>query len=120
MRSDGLTVNNKKTLLLVDDEPTNLRVLKRLLEDDYRLIYAKNGEVAIKLAREHNPDLILMDVMMPEMTGIEACRHLKLDKQTHYIPIIFVTALKDEIDETAGFEAGGGGLYYQTYFPSDC
>lgn len=102
-----MTVNNKKTLLLVDDEPTNLRVLKRLLEDDYRLIYAKNGEVAIKLAREHNPDLILTDVMMPEMTGIEACRHLKLDKQTHYIPIIFVTALKDEIDETAGFEAGG-------------
>ncbi|MDN4503573.1 two-component system response regulator [Alteromonadaceae bacterium BrNp21-10] len=99
--------NHKASLLLVDDEPTNLRVLKQVLDDDYRLIYAKNGLLAVKLALENKPNLILMDIMMPEMTGIDACKQLKQHPQTANIPIIFVTALKDEVDETNGFEAGG-------------
>lgn len=96
----------KKTVLLVDDEPTNLRVLKQVLGDTYRLVFAKNGAQAIKLANQDSPDLILMDIMMPEMTGLEACTRLKADLATRSIPIIFITALNDELDEAAGFEVG--------------
>ncbi len=92
--------------MLVDDEPTNLRLLKQVLENDYLLTYAKNATEAIHLAQKNKPDLILMDIMMPEVSGIEACKILKKDDATKAIPIIFVTALKDEIDETKGFEAG--------------
>ena len=96
----------KPTLLLVDDEPVNLRVLKQLLGNDYQLVFAKNGEEALKLAESRLPNLILLDVMMPGLTGFEVCRQLKQNKQTRAIPIIFVTALNDEHDEAEGFEAG--------------
>lgn len=96
----------KAKLLLVDDEPTNLRVLRQVLMQDYRLSFAKSGEEALTLVGREKPDLILMDVMMPGMTGFDACRTLKSDSTTTQIPVIFVTALKDEMDETAGFEAG--------------
>lgn len=94
-------------LLVVDDEPVNLRVLKGVLSDDYALVYAKNGQEALRLAAQESPDLILLDVMMPDMTGFEACRALKQSESTRGIPIIFVTALNEEHDETSGFEAGG-------------
>lgn len=98
--------NTKATLLLVDDEPVNLRVLKQLLASDYQLVFAKNGDEAIKLATTSRPNLILLDVMMPGLTGFEVCRLLKEKEQTKSIPIIFVTALSDEVDETEGFDAG--------------
>ncbi|WP_031567347.1 HD-GYP domain-containing protein [Rheinheimera texasensis] len=93
-------------ILLVDDEPTNLRVLRTVLNDLYRLLFAKNGLEALQLAAEHQPDLVLLDVMMPGMTGFEVCTALKADAQTRHIPVIFVTALRDEIDETQGFDVG--------------
>ena len=96
----------KNTLLLVDDEPVNLRVLKQTLGDDYRLIFAKNGADALKLVNQDRPDLILLDVMMPEMTGLEVCEALKKDHATQNIPIIFVTALNDAVDEAKGLNAG--------------
>ncbi len=93
-------------ILLVDDEPTNLRVLRTVLNDLYRLLFAKNGQEALQLAAEHQPDLILLDVMMPGMTGFDVCTRLKANSQTQHIPVIFVTALRDEIDETQGFDVG--------------
>jgi len=93
-------------ILLVDDEPTNLRVLRTVLNDLYRLLFAKNGQEALQLAAEHQPDLVLLDVMMPGMTGFEVCTALKANSQTQHIPVIFVTALRDEIDETQGFDVG--------------
>lgn len=93
-------------ILLVDDEPTNLRVLRTVLSDVYRLLFAKNGTEALQLAAQHQPDLILLDVMMPGMTGFEVCTALKADAATQHIPVIFVTALRDEIDETQGFAVG--------------
>ena len=97
---------SKPTLLLVDDEPVNLRVLKQLLANDYQLIFAKNGEEALKLAETRSPNLILLDVMMPGITGFDVCRHLKTQAITRKIPVIFITALNDEVDETEGFDAG--------------
>ncbi len=94
------------TLLLVDDEPTNLRVLRTVLHEQYRLLFAKNGEEALQLVQQHQPDLILLDVMMPGLTGFDVCTQLKADAATRAIPVIFVTALRDEIDEARGFAVG--------------
>ncbi|HEX5793675.1 MAG TPA: two-component system response regulator [Rheinheimera sp.] len=97
---------DKQTLLLVDDEPTNLRVLRTVLQDDYRLLFAKSGEEALQLVQQQQPDLILLDVMMPGLTGYDVCARLKANPATQRLPVIFVTALKDEVDETKGFAAG--------------
>jgi putative two-component system response regulator len=93
-------------VLVVDDESANLQLMRKLLDQDYRLLFAKDGPRALDLARDEQPNLILLDVMMPDMSGHEACRRLKADPVTASIPIIFVTALTDAIDEVTGFEAG--------------
>jgi len=98
--------NKAQKLLLVDDEPANLRVLNQTLNKDYELSFAKSGVEALKLVDIVKPDLILLDVMMPEMTGFEVCTTLKSDKLTKNIPVIFVTALNDSTDEAKGFEVG--------------
>jgi putative two-component system response regulator len=94
-------------ILIVDDEPLNLKVLKQVLQDNYRLSFAKNGMDALELVKKEKPSLILLDVMMPGMTGFEVCRKLKNDPETNTIPVIFVTALAEEADEAEGFAAGG-------------
>lgn len=94
-------------ILIVDDEPLNLKVLKQVLQDDYRLSFAKNGMDALELVKKEKPRLILLDVMMPGMTGFEVCKQLKEDPDTQTIPVIFVTALAGEADESQGFKAGG-------------
>lgn len=96
----------KPTLLLVDDEATNLQVLRQILQDDYRLLYAKDGEKALELAQNHSVDLILLDIMMPAMTGYDVCRKLKAMEHTAPVPVIFVTALADVKDEAEGFDVG--------------
>ncbi len=98
---------NRQKILLVDDEPHNLQLLRQILKDDYTLIFAKNGEDALKNAVSARPDLILLDVMMPDMDGYEVCRQLKQDRRIDDIPVIFVTALADEHDEAHGFQVGG-------------
>ncbi len=93
-------------ILLVDDEPTNLRVLRHILQEHYALSFARSGEAALDLANAEDIDLILLDVMMPNMTGIEVCEELKKNPATKDIPVIFVTALRDSVDEEKGFEIG--------------
>jgi putative two-component system response regulator len=94
------------TILVVDDEPTNLRVLNQVLAKQYRLIFAKNGQEALSLAEKNIPDLILLDVMMPQMTGYQVCETLKADNSLKHIPVIFVTALDDQDDEAKGLNLG--------------
>jgi putative two-component system response regulator len=93
-------------ILIVDDKPDNLRIMKQTLMTHYQLLFAKSGEQALFLATEQNPDLILLDVMMPGIDGFETCRRLKLQKGTRHIPVIFVTAMSDIEDETYGFDVG--------------
>ncbi len=101
-------MSEKDLILIVDDEPINNDLLRDILEDDYRIRVATNGRIALKAASVSPlPDLILMDVMMPEMDGYEACRRLKANLLTQNIPVIFVTAKNQEEDEEASFEAGG-------------
>ncbi|WP_028314060.1 diguanylate cyclase [Desulfatibacillum aliphaticivorans] len=94
-------------ILIVDDERQNIKVLKDFLRDDYKIMAAKTGEQALEAARsEHPPDLILLDIVMPEMDGYDLCRILKEDEKTMHIPIIFVTGLGSTNDEAKGFELG--------------
>lgn len=98
--------DTRPRLLLVDDEPINLQVLRQVLNADYRLLFATDGGTAIELAHSQQPDLILLDVMMPNLSGLTVCHRLKADSGTAHIPVIFVTALAEEQDETGGFAAG--------------
>lgn len=98
---------SKSTILIVDDEPINLVVLNQLLTTNYLVQACKSGEQAIRnAAREPRPDLILLDVMMPGMDGYTVLSRLRENEKTRDIPVIFVTALDDEIDEERGFELG--------------
>ena len=93
-------------ILVVDDSPMNLRMLIQFLRLDFKILVATNGAVALELAQHERPDLILLDVVMPEMDGRDVCRALKGDPRTSHIPVIFVTGKSDEIDEMEGFELG--------------
>jgi len=99
-------LTDTKTLLLVDDEPSNLQVLRNILSDHYRLLFARDGDRALELAAQEQPDLILLDVMMPGKSGYEVCETLKQRSQTETIPVIFVTALASPDDEARGFALG--------------
>ena len=94
-------------LLIVDDNDTNRDILRtRLGPQGYELMEASDGEEALSVARRHHPDLILLDVMMPKIDGIEACRQLKSDPNMPFTPIILLTAKADTKDIVAGLEAG--------------
>jgi len=97
----------KPTILVVDDTPDNIDILVGILGDDYKLKVAIEGKKALEVAHKSQPDLILLDVMMPNMNGYEVCQQLKKDPITTHIPVIFVTAMSEVEDETLGFEVGG-------------
>ena len=94
-------------VLVADDNPANVRILKmRLAADGYDVVTAGDGEEALAVARDAQPDLILLDVMMPKVDGIEVCRRLKKIQDASFTPIILVTAMTDAKDIVAGLEAG--------------
>ncbi|MCB2217949.1 HD-GYP domain-containing protein [Desulfofustis glycolicus] len=97
---------DRPLVLIVDDNPTNIDLLVATLKKDYRLGIAKRGQQAIDYARKFLPNLILLDIMMPEMDGYQVCTTLKKDEATASIPIIFITAMQDTASKTRGFEEG--------------
>jgi len=102
-----LDFTEKATILVVDDTPDNLTLMSGLLKDTYKVKVCHSGERALKIAQsETPPDLILLDIMMPEMDGYEVCKRLKLDPNTRDIPVIFLTAKTEIDDETHGLELG--------------
>ncbi len=111
------TSDSRRTLLLVDDEPTNLQVLRHTLHDDYRLLFAKDGDKALELARSDRPDLILLDIMMPGLSGYEVCKLLKQNPATAAIPVIFVTALTEIDNEQLGFDLGAVDYISKPFHP---
>jgi signal transduction histidine kinase len=99
--------NQENTILVVDDTPTNLQVLFDLLsEQSYRVAIAKNGETALQRLETFQPNLILLDVMMPGIDGFETCQRLKANPNTRDIPVIFMTALSDSVDKVKGLRLG--------------
>ncbi len=99
--------DQRPTVLIVDDTPENIDILRAILMHDYQLKVATSGEKALELCRrEPQPQLILLDIMMPGMDGYEVCRRLKADEHTRRIPVIFVTAMSEVGDEVRGLELG--------------
>lgn len=97
----------KKIVLVVDDAPENIQVLSAILKPSYKVKAATSGERALKIARSDKPpDLILLDIMMPEMDGYEVCRQLKADDHTKAIPVIFITGMSDDAEQQKGLALG--------------
>lgn len=97
---------NTQPILVVDDEPQNLAVMRQILSNDYALVYARNGEEALLAVEKHKPSLILLDIQMPGMDGYEVCKKLKANPSSEAIPVIFVTALGNIGNEATGFACG--------------
>ncbi len=105
------------TVLVVDDAPANLSLLAGLLQPDYRVKLAASGTKALELVQRAPPDLILLDIMMPEMDGYEVCRRLKADAATQAIPVLFLTAMTQTEDEARGFQVGAADFIQKPINP---
>ena len=105
---DQLVANrgHKPKILVVDDQPINIRVIHGLFKSQFDVVMAMNGEQALSQAEQHRPDLIILDVMMPDMDGYEVCRRLKANDKTSHVPVVFVTAHSDPADEKQGIAMG--------------
>ena len=100
------TTPRRPRLLVVDDQPINIQAIYQTFSADHQVLMATSGEQALELCLSKQPDLVLLDVVMPGMDGFEVCRRLKADEATRDIPVIFVTAQDDEAAETRGLDAG--------------
>jgi putative two-component system response regulator len=98
--------NDKNRVLIVDDEPGNIKILSSVLAADYALSVATSGAQALQIAEVQAPDIVLLDMVMPEMDGIQVCEALKANEATKNIPVIFVTSMSDSVNEERGLEAG--------------
>ena len=108
-----------RTILIADDEPDILEILQfNLQEQGYQVIVATNGIMAIELAKHHNPDLIILDIMMPGKTGFEVCRILRILPEFQNTIIIFLTALNDDRTQIKGLETGGDDYITKPISPS--
>ena len=98
--------HSRAKILVVDDEPSNLNLMRQILKNDYDLSFAKSGADALANLQKQVPDLILLDVMMPGMNGLEVCQKIKTDPRYSTIPVLFCTAMTEEGDEVRGFKLG--------------
>lgn len=98
--------NTKSRVLIVDDEPGNIKILANVLSQDYTLSVATGGKQALDIVKTQLPDIVLLDMVMPEMDGLEVCQLLKIDEATKAIPVIFVTSKSDAENEERGLDAG--------------
>ncbi len=108
----------QQTILIVDDAPANIEVLSAAIGDSYEILFATDGREAIRLAFEVIPDLILLDVLMPGMGGYDVCRSLKNNPALRDIPVIFITALDQEDQETKGLELGAVDYITKPFYPA--
>jgi len=109
---------DRATVLVVDDTPANLTLMAQVLNKHFRVQLAVSGAKALEIVRRSAPDLVVLDVMMPEIDGFEVCRQLKADPRTAHVPVIYLTALTRPEDETAAFEAGGADFVTKPFNPA--
>ena len=98
---------SRQRILMVDDIAANIKILSAILKHEYDILVATNGADALEIALAEQPDVILLDVMMPDMDGYEVCSRLKADARTQDIPVIFISAMNEVEDEARGLEVGG-------------
>lgn len=113
-----MSQEKQQTVLVIDDTPANLSLLNQLLRPHYRVRLASSGARGLELAAMQPPDLVLLDIMMPEMDGYEVCRRLKASSLSAGIPVIFLTAKVDAADEELGFELGAVDFIHKPIAPS--
>src|SRR5580692_469755 len=112
-------VNEKKTVMVVDDAPANIQIVNSILKDIYKIRIATSGAKALELAKiTPLPNLILLDVMMPDMDGYEVCTQLKLRQDTRDIPVIFLTGQTHVDEETRGFDVGAVDYIHKPFSPA--
>ncbi len=112
-------VDERKTVLVVDDAPANIQIVNSILKDIYKIRIATSGAKALELVKiTPPPDLVLLDVMMPEIDGYEVCTRLKLDPETRDIPVIFLTGQTEVEDETKGFDVGAVDYIHKPFSPA--
>lgn len=112
-------MEKKEYILIVDDLPGNLKILGALLNEEYKILVANHGEKAINIAMEKIPDLIMFDVMMPEIDGFSVCKTLKQNQKTKDIPVIFITAKSEIEDVLHGFSVGGVDYIVKPFQPDE-
>ena len=118
MTTDAVDPADRQTVLIVDDTPDNLSLMSALLKDRYKVKVAPSGDKALKIVRSgSHPDLILLDIMMPELSGYEVCQALKADPATRHIPIIFLTSMAETEDEKKGLEMGAADYITKPIHP---
>ncbi|MBF7073873.1 diguanylate cyclase [Glaciecola sp. MH2013] len=105
----------KATILVVDDETINLQIINNALANEYEILAAKSGEQAVRIATQSLPDLILLDIVLPDLSGHDVCRVLKENEITSHIPIIFVTAQSKPEDELKGLELGAADYFRKPF-----
>ncbi len=109
-----MPINSERpSVLVIDDEPFNLSLMEGVLGSGYSVLKAGSGQQGLELALSGSPDLILVDVMMPEMDGFEVCRRLKENPATMHVPVIFVTAKNEVKDEELGFNMGASDFIHK-------
>lgn len=108
----------RSRVLIVDDIPDNIKSLNAILEDDYSISFATYWKKALEIAGRTLPDLILLDILMPDMDGYEICRRLKSDPATRDIPVVFITALDGEAEEEKGLSAGAADYITKPFHPA--
>src|SRR3984957_15138818 len=114
-----MTQVNQKTVLVVDDAPANIQIVNSILKDIYKIRVATSGSKALELVKVAPlPDLVLLDVVMPEMDGYEVCKRLKMDPETRDIPVIFLTGQTEVEDETKGFDVGAVDYIHKPFSPA--
>lgn len=110
--------DQRKTILVIDDTPSNLSLINHLLRDQYRVKLANSGARGLELAFDRPPDLVLLDIMMPEMDGYEVIQQLKANPLTTHMPVIFLTAKIEAADEELGFQLGAVDFIHKPFSPS--
>jgi len=106
MKNGSTSRQKRQKILIVDDTSANIEILYKILQGDYEIFFAKSGLDGVRIARQELPDLILLDIMMPDMDGYQVCETLKGEPRTAGIPIIFITAMVNMEDERKGLECG--------------
>ena len=109
----------KKKILVVDDEPSVLYAIERVLRDEYNILKASNGEEAVNLAQSCKPDIILMDTIMPKKDGITACTEIKAIKATQSIPVIMLTVVGHELNKALAKNMGANGYITKPFKPQE-
>jgi len=109
----------KKKILVADDEQTVRALVTRLLSQNYVVLEAKDGAIAVDIARREKPDLILMDIMMPKVDGYTACHQIKQDQATKAIPVVMLTGVGHELNKKLSWEVGATGYITKPFILQD-